>query len=178
MTPPASPTLAAPVDADDHVVGPPDAPVTLVVYGDYECPYTLLLMPVVTGLLSHFGDRMRFVFRHFPLDKHPHAALAAEAAESAAAQGRFWDMHDALFAAQDALEPDDLVRYAADLGLDVARFRADLEAHSHRPRVERDLESGRRSGVGGTPTEFLNGALYAGEDRRTDLTRAIDALLG
>jgi protein-disulfide isomerase len=177
VTPSPAPALAAPVDAADHAIGPAAAPVTLAVYGDYECPYTLLLMPAVTGLVDHFGDRLRFVFRHFPLPKHPHAALAAEAAEGAAAQGRFWDMHVALFAGQDALEPDDLVRYAADLGLDVPRFRADLAAHAHRPRVERDLESGRRSGVAGTPTEFLNGVLYTGEDRLTSLTRAVAALL-
>jgi protein-disulfide isomerase len=176
-SPAPAPALAAPVDAADHAIGPPEAPVTLVVYGDYECPYTLLLMPAVTGLINHFGERLRFVFRHFPLRKHPHAALAAEAAESAAAQGRFWDMHVALFAGQDALEPADLVRYATELGLDVPRFEADLAAHVHRARVERDLESGRRSGVGGTPTEFLNGALYEGEDRLTNLTRAVDALL-
>jgi protein-disulfide isomerase len=177
MTPPAPAALAAPVDDRDHALGPPDAPVTLVVYGDYECPFTLLLMPVVTGLRDRFGDRLRTVFRHFPLAKHPHAALAAEAAEAAAAQGRFWEMHVALFAGQDALEPDDLVRYATDLGLDVARFRSELERHAHRARVERDLDSGRRSGVTGTPTEFLNGALYEGEDRLTALTRAVEARL-
>jgi protein-disulfide isomerase len=169
--------LAVPVGEGDHRIGPPGAPATLVIYGDYECPYTLLAMPVVRALLTHFGERLRFVFRHFPLQKHPHAYLAAEAAEAAGAQGRFWEMHVALFNHQAALEPADLARYAADLGLDLDRFRADLAGHTHARRIEADLDSGRRSGVSGTPTYFLNGVLYDGDDRLSALTRAVQGVL-
>jgi protein-disulfide isomerase len=169
--------LAVPVGEGDHSIGPPGAPATLVIYGDYECPYTFLAMPVVRALLSHFGERLRFVFRHFPLQKHPHAYLAAEAAEAAGAQGRFWEMHVALFNHQAALAPADLARYAAELGLDLDRFRADLAGHTPARRIAAGIEGGRRSGVTGTPTYFLNGSLYDGDDRLSALTRAVQGVL-
>jgi protein-disulfide isomerase len=153
--------LAAPVSEEDHIQGPNTAAVTLVQYGDYECPYTSRSTAAVRELQRQFGDRLRFVFRNFPLtDIHPHAMRAAEAAESAAAQGRFWEMHDYLFAQQQALEDSNLLKYAADLGLDTARFDQDLATHAHMAWIDADVQSGLRSGVQGTPTFFINGQLY------------------
>jgi Na+/H+ antiporter NhaA len=156
--------LVDPVDPDrDHYRGPRDAPVTLVEYGDFECPYCGRAEPVIRELLGEFGADLRFVFRHLPLeDVHEHARLAAEAAEAAAAHGRFWEMHDVLFAHQDALTVDDLVGYAGGLGLDVERFRDDLHERAHALRVERDLDSADQSGATGTPTFFANGLRYHG----------------
>ena len=124
-----------PVDPEgDHIRGPEDAPVTLVEYGDFECPYCGRAEPVLRELLADFGDELRFVFRHLPLsDVHPRAQLAAEAAEAAAAQGKFWEMHDKLFEHQDALAPSDLVRYAEELGLDADRFRDELRRRVYAP---------------------------------------------
>ena len=147
----------------DHVRGPVDAPVTILEYGDYECPHCGLAAPVVTQLLERFDGRLRFVFRHLPLtDVHPNAALAAEAAEAAGAQGRFWEMHDLLFDRQDALDPHDLARYAAELGLDVAAFERDLESGRHGPRVVQDVNSAEEAGVAGTPTFFVNEVRHLG----------------
>ena len=145
---------------------------TLVVYGDYECPFTRRARTVVRAAQQRAGDRLRYVFRNFPLAKHPHAFRAAEAAEAAAAQGRFWEMYELLFRTQWALEDDDLAGYAAQLGLDLDRFRDDLTRHAHAPRIRADLESGQRSGVRGTPTFFVNGAL------QVDLEDSVDTLLG
>jgi protein-disulfide isomerase len=159
-----APALDPPVDpARDHVLGPAGAPVTLVEYGDYECPYCGAAHPAVRELARRMGDRVQVVFRHLPLpNRHPHALAAAEAAEAAAAQGRFWEMHDLLFAHQGDLEPDDLRGYARELGLDLERFNADLAGHRMRARVEEDLESAERSGARGTPAFFLNGEPYEG----------------
>ena len=156
--------LAVPVDPEhDNVRGPDDAPVTLVEYGDFECPYCGRAEPAVRELLSDFGDELRFVFRHLPLsDVHPHAELAAEAAETARAQGAFWPMHDLLFEHQDALTFADLVGYARELGLDVDRFRDDLRRHVHAGRVAEDVESADMSNVSGTPTFFVNGLRHYG----------------
>jgi len=156
--------LVDPVDGErDHARGPADAPVTLVEYGDFECPYCGRAEPVVRELLAAFGADLRFVFRHLPLQEvHEHARLASEAAEAAGAQGRFWEMHDLLFAHQDALTLDDLLGYAGVLGLDVDRFRDDLHARAHALRVERDLDSADQSGVTGTPTFFANGLRHHG----------------
>src|SRR3712207_1398506 len=124
--------VTTPGGEGDHSRGPVQAPATLVVHGDYECPYTRRAMPLVGAVEERLGDRVRFVFRHFPLvEIHPHAQHAAEAAEAAATQGRFWDMHDQLFAHQRALADADLARYAADLGLDTARFEQELSGHVH-----------------------------------------------
>jgi protein-disulfide isomerase len=155
--------LAIPVDPErDHLRGPEQAPVTLVEYGDFECPYCGQAEPVIRELLRGFGD-VRYVWRHLPLsDVHPHAQLAAEASEAAAAQGAFWAMHDLLLAHQDALSARDLIGYAAELGLDVERFTAELEAHRLRNRVAEDVEGADRSNVAGTPTFFVNGRRHYG----------------
>jgi protein-disulfide isomerase len=151
-------TLATPLDNQDHVLGPPDAPAVLVEYGDYECPFCGRAHVVVAQLMRNLGDRMRYAFRHFPLvQQHPHALMAAQAAEAAAAQGQFWPMHAVLLENQEALEPEDLVAYAQVLGLDLDRFTGELQAGTHRPRVVADIRSGVQSGVRSTPTFFVNG---------------------
>ncbi|MGH2554643.1 MAG: Na+/H+ antiporter NhaA [Actinomycetota bacterium] len=168
--------LIDPVDPErDHVRGPQDARVTLVEYGDFECPHCGEAEPVIRELLAEFGNELRFVFRHVPLaDVHEHAQLAAEAAEAAHAQGRFWDMHDLLFAHQDALDPDNLYRYAAELGLDVERFSDELRTRKHAPRVARDVESADQSGVAGTPTFFINGRRHHGAYDLDTLTGSVE----
>jgi Na+/H+ antiporter NhaA len=156
--------LAVPVDPErDHIRGPvEDALVTLVEYGDFECPYCGQAEPAVRGLIREYGE-LRFVFRHLPLtDVHPHAQLAAEAAEAAAEQGAFWEMHDTLMDHQGALTFGDLVRYAGDLGLDTARFAADLRKHVGSGRVAEDIDSADLATVSGTPTFFINGIRYYG----------------
>lgn len=156
--------LTDPVDpARDHVRGEDDALLTLVEYGDYECPHCGRAAPVVRELLARHGDQLRFVFRHLPLtDVHPNAALAAEAAEAAGAQGKFWEMHDLLFANQDHLRHADLVERARSLGLDLARFEADLRSGQFAPRVGQDINSAEEAGVAGTPTFFINDVRHRG----------------
>jgi protein-disulfide isomerase len=168
--------LAVPLDPQyDHTRGPANAPVTLVEYGDFECPYCGQAEPVVRALLADFGD-LRYVWRHLPLsDVHPHAQLAAEAAEAAAAQGAFWPMHDLLFTHQDALTARDLVRYAEQLGLDVGLFREDLRVRAHAARVAEDVDSADLSGVSGTPTFFINGQRHQGAYDIDTLSAAIRA---
>jgi protein-disulfide isomerase len=154
--------LAVRVDeARDHIQGPPDAPVTLVEYGDYQCPYCGAAYPIVKEVQARLADGLRFVFRNFPITTaHPRAEQAAEAAEAAAAQGRFWEMHDLLYENQKRLRDEDLHGYAEQLGLDVERFDHDLAEHAHAPRVREDFMSGVRSGVNGTPTFYVNGARH------------------
>ena len=166
--------LTEPVDPDiDHVRGPADGPVTLVEYGDFECPYCGRAEPVIRELVQMFGRDLRFVFRHLPLeDVHEHAALAAEAAEAAGAQGRFWEMHDLLLAHQDALTVTDLREYARQLGLDQDRFIEDLDSRRFALRVARDVESADASGVAGTPTFFINGRRHYGAYDLDSLTAA------
>src|SRR5579862_4744139 len=155
--------LTPPVSSRDHQVGPADAPVVLVEYGDYECPYCGEAEPIVEALRKSLADSLLVVFRNFPLaEMHPHAEAAAMAAESAAAQGKFWQMHDTLYAHQDALEDDDLAQYAAALGLDVHQFAKDMRDRSHENHIREDFRSGVRSGVNGTPTFFINGERYDG----------------
>jgi Na+/H+ antiporter NhaA len=168
--------LADPVDPDrDHHRGPEDAPVTLVEYGDFECPYCGMAEPTVRRLLADHGD-LRYVWRHLPLrDVHPRAQIAAEAAEAAAEQGRFWEMHDMLLDHQGALQPVDLTRYAEELGLDVERFTNDLRSHTFRDRVEADVESADISGVTGTPTFFVNGRRHRGAYDLDALSEAVRA---
>jgi len=174
-----SPKLTPPVGEQDHVLGPADAPVTLVEYGDYQCPHCRQVAPIVKELRDKFGPRLRYVFRHFPLAPiHKDARLAAEAAEAAGAQGRFWEMHELLFARQGALDEGHLVEYAAELGLDVERFRRDLAERTHAGRVDHDLQSGRRSGASGTPTFFLNGVRYDGAWDLDSLRIEIEKPLG
>jgi Na+/H+ antiporter NhaA len=169
--------LATDVDPDeDHIRGPDDAPVTLVEYGDFECPYCGRAEPSVRALLSERGADIRFVFRHLPLtDVHEHAQLAAEAAEAAGSQGRFWEMHDLLLDHQEALTGRDLMRYAEELGLDVDQFHREMKEHEHAPRVARDVESAELSGVAGTPTFFINGQRHHGAYDIATLTKAIGA---
>jgi len=150
--------LTPPVGTRDHVEGPDTAKVTLVEYGDYECPFCGRAYPIVKKIQEALGSRLRFVFRNFPLtESHPHAQHAAEAAEAAAAQGRFWEMHDALYEHQRALGDRQLVEYAAAIGLDERTFHQELTEHTHAPRVREYFLSGVRSGVNGTPTFFING---------------------
>src|SRR5215217_2424634 len=152
-----------PVGTRDHARGPKDAPVTLVKYGDYECPYCGEAHPVLKELQEIVGEQVRFVFRHFPLDTvHPRARRAAQAAEAAASQGRFWEMHDLLYERQGELGEEDLMRYAAELGLDLRQFQEDLANDNHAWRIEEDRLGGDRAGVRGTPTLFVNGVRYRG----------------
>jgi protein-disulfide isomerase len=156
----------------DHMRGQLDAEITVIEFGDFECPYCGLAEPAVRQLLAHTG--VRYVWRHLPLtDVHPHAALAAEAAEAAAAQGAFWEMHDLLLEHQDALTRADLIGYAGRLGLDVDRFRDELERHVHETRVAQDVESADLSGVSGTPSFFINGQRHHGAYDLETLTAAV-----
>jgi protein-disulfide isomerase len=168
--------LEFPVDPQsDHIRGPLDAPVTVVEYGDFDCPYCGLAEPAVRELLSDFAD-VRYVWRHLPLtDVHPHAQLAAEASEAAADQGAFWDMHDLLLEHQDALRLPDLVAYAEQVGLDVARFTDDLQDHVGANRIAQDVEGADLSGVSGTPTFFINGRRHHGAYDIDTLSRAVQA---
>jgi protein-disulfide isomerase len=168
------PHLVLPVSARDHIAGPATAAATLLEYGDYECPACGAAHPIVKQIREALGNRLRFVFRHFPLaNMHPHAELAAEAAEAAGAQGKFWGMHDLLYERQDALEDTDLVERAEILGLDIPRFVRELSARIHAPRVREDFMSGVRSGVNGTPSFYINGIRH---DGGYDLATLLDAV--
>jgi Na+/H+ antiporter NhaA len=168
--------LAVPVDADrDHVRGPLDAPVTLLEYGDLECPYCGQAEAVIRELLSDFGD-LRYVWRHLPLnDVHPHAQLAAEATEAAAEQGRFWDLHDLLLRHQGALKLPDLIAYAGQLGMDTDRFAEDMRRRVGRGRIAEDVDGADLSGVSGTPTFFVNDRRHYGAYDIETLSRAVRA---
>jgi Na+/H+ antiporter NhaA len=174
----AEPLVDLYLDVDperDHVRGPMEAPVTVVEYGDFECPYCGQAEPVVRELLGDFGD-VRYVWRHLPLnDVHPRAQIAAEGAEAAADQGAFWEMHDLLFDHQDALRPDDLIGYAEQLGLDVEGFAEDLRAHAGAARVAEDVDGADLSGVTGTPTFFVNGRRHYGAYDIGSLSAAVRA---
>jgi protein-disulfide isomerase len=153
--------LTPPVSAADHVAGLDDAAVTLVEYGDYECPYCGMAYPIAKAAQRALGHRIRFVFRNFPLaEAHPHARQAAQAAEAAAVQGKFWAMHDTIFEHQDALEDADLLRYAQILDLDAERIARELKDGTYAKRVRDDFRNGVKSGVNGTPTFFINGERY------------------
>ncbi len=167
--------LRTQIGPGDHVDGSPDAAIRMLEYGDYECPYCGRAYPEVERVREALRGRLLFAYRHFPLSQvHPHALLAAEAAESAGAQGRFWDMHGLLFENQDALEPHHLVGYAEALGLDVSRFSDDLEEHRFLDKVRRDFMSGARSGVNGTPTFFINGQRHDGAFDADALIAAVE----
>jgi protein-disulfide isomerase len=171
----ASTRLVLPVSARDHSQGPADAPVTLVEYGDFECPYCGAAQPIVQAVQQRLDDRLRFVFRNFPLSQaHPHAEHAAEAAEAAGAQGRFWEMHDTLFEQQRALDDDHLLQHAAALGLDTEVFEREMTEHRYAARVREDFLSGVRSGVNGTPTFFINGLRHDDSYDRDTLLAAIE----
>ena len=154
--------LTMPVTEErDHIQGPTEAAVTLVEYGDYECPYCGAAYPIIKEVQSRMGERLRFVFRNFPITtSHPHAEQAAETAEAAATQDKFWQMHDLLYENQRRLRDPDLRDYAERLALDVERFDKELAEHVHAARVREDFMSGVRSGVNGTPTFYINGTRH------------------
>jgi protein-disulfide isomerase len=155
--------LVPPLSDRDHVIGPADAPVTLVEYGDYECPYCGMAHPIVASIIRQMGDSLRFAFRHFPLTRlHPHAEHAAEMAEAAGSRGKFWPMHNLLFQNQHALDDEDLLSYAARLGIPPEWAASALPSHTFAERVREDFMSGVRSGVNGTPTFFINGVRHDG----------------
>jgi protein-disulfide isomerase len=154
--------LVPPVDSTDHTIGPDDAPVTLVEFGDYECPFCAQAHPIVQELLSTFPG-LRFVYRHFPLPRHPHAERAAEAAEAAAEQDCFWQLHDLLFTHQDRLDDASLARWAAEAGCDAELVADHLRQRAFRARVREHYQSAIASGCPGTPTFFVNGRRHEGE---------------
>jgi protein-disulfide isomerase len=171
-------TLKPPVSSDDHAQGASDALVTLVEYGDYECPHCGRAYPIIKKVQQHFGKRLRLVFRNFPLSEmHPHAESAAETAEFAGAHRKFWEMHDLLFENQDRLGLPLCAELASSLALDPAILRKSLETHEFTPRVRADFSSGARSGVNGTPTFFVNGRRHDAPFDYQDLVYAIDAEL-
>lgn len=170
--------LTVPVSDRDHSQGPADALVTLVEYGDYECPYCGMAYPIVKALQERLGDRLRFVFRNFPITTaHPHAEHAAETAEAAGAQDRFWEMHDYLYEHQRALEDQDLAAYAEAIGLDAEQFDREMVGQAHVERVRADFMSGVRSGVNGTPSFFINGRRHNGSYDFETLLAALEAAL-
>ena len=167
----SSARLTRPVAGRDHIQGSIDASITLLEYGDYECPLCGEVYPVIKAIQERLGDELCFAFRNFPLaTMHPHSEHAAEAAEAAGAQGSFWEMHDVLFENQDALEDEDLGRYAALLGLDARRLVAEVVTGVHNARIREDFRNGVRGGVNGTPSFFINGMRYDG-------ARGLDPLL-
>jgi protein-disulfide isomerase len=170
--------LTLPVGQRDHRQGPENAPVTLLEYGDYECPYCGEAYPIVKEIQRRLGDRLRFVFRNFPLTQsHPHAQHAAEAAEAAAGQEKFWEMHDYLFEHQRALDDAHLVQYAVALNLDEETFKREMTEHVHTNRVHEDFLSGVRSGVNGTPTFFINGVRHDDSYELETLLAAIEGAM-
>ena len=171
-------TLVPPVNEHDHIQGSETAPITLVEYGDFQCPYCGQAYPIVKQVQTRLGDNLRFVFRHFPLTRiHAHAEIAAESAEAAGAQGKFWEMHDIIFENQKRLEPTDLVGYASQLGIDTNRFSRALAGHIYAPYVREHFMSGVHSGVNGTPTFFINGERYDGSWDAESLIDTLEHLL-
>jgi len=169
--------LAEPVGKKDHAQGPAGAPVTLVEYGDYECPFCGEAYSVLKEVKEQMGETLRFVFRNFPLSEmHPFAFAAAEAAEAAGAQGKFWEMHDMLYENQEQLEPEALAGYAKALGLDMERFVKEVSAGTYAARIKHDFQTGVMSGVNGTPSLFINGERYDGERDAESLLEALQAV--
>jgi protein-disulfide isomerase len=169
----ASATLTPPVSSSDHASGPADAPVTLTEFGDYQCPYCGETYPVIKRLQKVFGQKLRFVFRNFPLTQsHPFAMVAAEVAEAAALQGKFWEMHDLLYGNQERLAADVLLPWAKELGLDIDKLGTALREGEVAKRIKADRRSGISSGVNGTPSLFINGLRYDGP-RDFDTLRAV-----
>ena len=173
-----SATLSQPVSAQDHAEGPGNAPLTLVEYGDYQCPYCGAAYPVVKRLQKRFGKKLRFVFRNFPLTQaHPYALIAAEAAEAAALQGKFWEIHDLLFEQQTLLKPDIIILWAKKTGLNLEQFGNDVKQSIVEKRIKEDRQTGIRSGVNGTPTFFINGTRYDGSPDYDSLLAALESEL-
>jgi protein-disulfide isomerase len=170
--------LSPPVGPDDHVSGNADAPITLVEYGDYQCPYCGMAHPIVKEIQRQFGDSLRLVFRNMPLaNVHPHAEAAAEAAEAVAEFGDFWAMHDLLYENQSNLGDVALARYAVQAGVDESAFTTALQSAAPRARVQRDLQSALRSGANGTPTFFINGVRYDGSWQLEPFVEVLRSLL-
>jgi protein-disulfide isomerase len=166
--------LSRPVTDRDHTQGPPGAPVSLVEYGDYECPHCGNAFPVLGDIRLMLGDALQFAYRHYPINlSHTHAQMAAEAAEAAGAQGRFWEMHAKLFINQDALDRQSFERYAIEIGLDVARFQMELATGTYRHRVLEDVQSAEESGVSWTPTFFINDVRFGYAQDLNALTEAL-----
>jgi protein-disulfide isomerase len=159
--------------------GPERAQLELVMFGDFQCPYCAAAFPIIRRIRDQLAARLLFAFRHFPLrDIHPDAERAAEAAEAAAAQGAFWQMHDRMYESGGALSREDLIGYASELGLDSERVGTELDSETHRPRVQRDVDSGTSSGVTGTPGFFVGGRLYGGSFDAQSLTTALETSSG
>lgn len=153
-------SLAAPADATDHRHGPEGAPVTVIEYADFECPSCKVAAPTPALLVQRYPGKVCFIFRHYPMEEaHPHALLAAEAAEAAAAQGKFWSMHDLLFQHQTHLKEKDLYRYAQEAGLDMVRYAAEIKDHVYLQKVREQIDGGRRSHIRATPTFFVDGVV-------------------
>jgi formate-nitrite transporter family protein len=168
--------LTTPISAEDHVDGPDRAELELVMYGDFQCPYCTAAFPIVHRIRDQLAGRLLFAFRHFPLRQiHPDAERAAQAAEAAAAQGAFWQMHDRMYESRGALGREDLIHYAAELGLDTERFTLELDSEIHAARVQRDVDSGLASGVTGTPGFFVGGRQHTGSFDAQSLTAALEA---
>jgi len=168
-------TLTEPVTERDHIAGPDNAPATLVVYGDYQCEDTGAAHRIICEVRERLGDKMRLVFRNYPITKtHEYAEEAAEAAEAAGGQGKFWEMHDFLFHHQDALDHNSLMEYAEEIGLDLEQFEKDLDRRTYAPRIIEDIVSGKHSGVDQTPTLFINGVRHDGVLDADSLEKAIE----
>jgi len=168
--------LVPPLDADDHVEGPAGAPLELVMFGDFQCPFCTAAQPILRRVRDRLGLELRFAFRQFPLRSlHPDAERAAQASEAAAAQGAFWPMHDALYGLRGRLGIDDVVAASARIGLDAGRMRAELEAGTHAAAVQADVESGIASGVTGTPTFFTGGIRHTGGFDAQSLTAGLES---
>jgi protein-disulfide isomerase len=167
--------LSPPLEDVDHFRGEPEAPLELVMFGDFQCPFCLGAQSVLRRVRDRLGDRLVFGFRHLPIpERHPLAPLAAEASESAAAQGRFWEYHDALFENQPKLSRETMLAVATDLGLDAERMAAEIDAEAHRERIARDLDSAAKSGATGTPTFFTNGVRLFGAYDASSLIEALE----
>jgi formate-nitrite transporter family protein len=171
--------LTPPLSAEDHVDGPDRAELELVIYGDFQCPYCAAAFPIVNRVRQRLAPRLLFAFRHFPMrDTHPDAQRAAEAAEAAASQGAFWEMHDRIYESRGALGREDLIGYASELGLDTGRVAEELGTGAHRARVQRDLDSGLASGITGAPAFFVGGQLHRGSFDASSLITALETTRG
>jgi protein-disulfide isomerase len=168
--------LTPPLDSSDHLRGDLERPLQLVMFGDFQCPFCLGAQSVLRRVGDRLGDRLVFSFRHLPIpERHPLAPAAAEASEAAAAQGRFWEYHDALFPAQPKLSRETMIAVGGDIGLDVERMAAEMDSGLHRPRIERDIASAEASGATGTPTFFVNGVRFFGAYDASSLVEALEA---